>query len=63
MEKMFYNCSSITSLDLSNFDTSLVTNMISMFEDCINLNYINIKFFTEADSLDINNMFKGTKEI
>ena len=33
-----------------------------MFEACSNLNYINLKLFTESDSLDINNMFKGTKE-
>ncbi len=31
MYGMFYQCSSLTSLDLSNFDTSKVTNMSYMF--------------------------------
>ena len=31
MSKMFYNCSNLTSLDLSNFDTSRVTRMSGMF--------------------------------
>ena len=31
---MFYNCSSLTSLDVSNFDTSNVTNMDFMFCRC-----------------------------
>ena len=31
MENMFYDCKSLTSLDLSNFDTSKVTNMVYMF--------------------------------
>lgn len=33
-------CESITSLDLSNFDTSKVTNMIDMFNNCKNLTTI-----------------------
>ena len=31
MKLMFYNCSELTALDLSNFDTSNVTNMGGMF--------------------------------
>ena len=34
---MFYNCYKLTSLDLSNFDTSNVTNMSSMFGSCSSL--------------------------
>ncbi|MBO7438855.1 MAG: InlB B-repeat-containing protein, partial [Bacteroidales bacterium] len=37
MERMFAECSSLTSLDLSNFDTYNVTNTASMFEGCSNL--------------------------
>ena len=29
---MFYNCSSLTSLNLSNFNTNNVTNMEGMFD-------------------------------
>ena len=31
---MFYNCIALTSLDLSNFDTSKVTDMSGMFNRC-----------------------------
>ena len=34
MSCMFYNCASLTSLDLSNFDVSKVTNMKDMFSFC-----------------------------
>ena len=34
---MFSSCYNLTSLDLSNFNTSSVTNMRSMFESCSNL--------------------------
>ena len=37
MNGMFYGCTSLTSLDLSNFDTSKVTNMGYMFQSCTNL--------------------------
>ena len=34
---MFYQCSSLTLLDLSLFNTSLVTNMQYMFYNCSSL--------------------------
>jgi surface protein len=34
---MLRNCSSLTSLDVSGFDTSSVANMNSMFRDCSSL--------------------------
>lgn len=40
MNHMFYFCSSLTSLDLSNFDTSNVTDMGYMFRYCSNLTSI-----------------------
>ena len=43
MSKMFYNCFSLTNLDVSHFDTSNVTDMSFMFFD-INL-YDNPNFF------------------
>ena len=41
-------CSSLTSLDLSNFDTSKVREMRAMFYNCDNLEYINLKNFEET---------------
>lgn len=42
MARMFDYCSSITSIDMSNLDTSNVTNMGQMFEHCENLKTVNI---------------------
>jgi surface protein len=42
MEKMFYNCDSLTSLNISNWNTSNVTNMASMFDGCSSLTFDNI---------------------
>ena len=42
MACMFSHCSSITSIDMSNLDTSNVTNMGQMFEFCENLKTVNI---------------------
>ena len=37
MNYVFKNCTSLTSLDLSNWDTSNVTNMTDMFLNCSSL--------------------------
>ena len=34
MDKMFYQCSNLSSLDLSNFNTEKVTDMYEMFRKC-----------------------------
>ena len=56
---MFYNCKSLTSIDLSNFDTSSTTDMNNLFYNCYNLEYINLKNFTDKKSPYITNMFTG----
>ena len=45
MENMFYNCSSLTELDISGFDPSKVTSTNQMFRGCTNLDAI----YTTAD--------------
>lgn len=42
MEKMFEYCRSLTTLDLSGFDTSKVTNMNGMFADCSKLSNLTL---------------------
>ena len=49
---MFKGCSSLTSLDLSNFNTSKIVNMEYMFHDCINLEYINFNNLNNLNYLD-----------
>lgn len=39
---MFNNMQALTSLDLSNLDTSLTTQMHVMFQNCINLKSLNL---------------------
>ena len=39
---MFSNCSSLTNLDLSNFNTQNVTDMNDMFCDCGSLKIKNV---------------------
>ena len=42
---MFYGCKDITEIDLSNFDTSLVTLMDYMFYNCYSLSSLNLSNF------------------
>ena len=60
MTYMFYQCSSLTSLDLSSFNTSRVTSMTFMFYGCSNLQtiYAGDGWSTTAVRDDIW-MFKG----
>ena len=59
MEKMFFICELLSSLNLSNFDTSKVTDMIGMFYGCSSLKYINLQNFIENNSLFIMDIFYG----
>jgi len=34
MECMFYGCNKLTSLDLANFSTDRIINMLDMFGEC-----------------------------
>ena len=43
MSDMFMDCSSLTSLNVSGFDTSRVTRMISMFRGCSSLTSLDIR--------------------
>ena len=56
---MFYNCSKLTSLNLSNFITSNVTNMSYMFCNCSSLTYLNLSNFNTNNVKDMEGMFEG----
>ena len=51
--KMFYNCESLTQLDLSNFNTSNVVNMSEMFAGCSKLIQLDLSNF---DTKRVTNM-------
>jgi len=54
---MFSNCSSITNLNLSNFNTQNVTNMNFMFSNCSSLTNINLSNFNTQNVKDMSFMF------
>ena len=54
--KMFY-CCKLKSLDLSNFDTSSVTSMWSMFRDCEKLSELDVSHFDTSNVTSMGAMF------
>ena len=63
MEAMFYNCSNLTSLDLSNFDTGKVTVMNYMFYNCSNLTSLDVSNFDTSNVKNMSNMFNGCSNL
>ena len=62
---MFYNCKSLTSLNLSNFDFSQVIGIESMFDGCEKLEYINLNNVVETttfSTINYGNIFRGIPE-
>ena len=58
-ESLFQFSSNIIKIDLSNFDTSIVTSMKSMFENCENLEYIKFGDINTSSVLYMSNMFSN----
>lgn len=63
MRLMFCNCSYITTIDLSNFDTSNVDNMSSMFYDCDSLTALDLSNFDTSKVKDMKSMFYGCSKL
>ena len=63
MRNMFSNCSKLTSLDLSNFDTSSVTNMSSMFGYCRGLTSLNLSGWDTSKVTNMSWMFDGCSKL
>ena len=57
MSQMFFDCSSLTTLDLSHFDTSNVTEMRGMFSGCSALTTLDVSHFDTSKVEDMSNMF------
>ena len=57
MSEMFMSCTSLTSLDLSNFDTSNVTDMSGMFSTCTSLSTLDLSNFNTSNVTDMSQMF------
>lgn len=63
MVGMFYDCSSLTALDVSSFDTSHVTDMSSMFYNCSSLTKLDLSNFDTSAAEDMKNMFCGCENL
>ena len=61
--EMFCKCKDITEIDLSNFDTSKVTDMGSMFYDCSSLSSIDLSNFNTSKVTDMGGMFSGCSSL
>ena len=60
---MFSNCSNLTSLDLSNFNTSKVTKMNWMFRAMSSLTSLNLSSFDTSNVTDMSYMFGSCKNL
>lgn len=63
MSSMFYGCSNLTSLNLTNFNTKNVKNMNGMFGDCTHLTSLDITNFNTAKVTNMGNMFLGCSNL
>ena len=59
---MFYDCSSLKELNLSNFKTNNETNMSYMFFYCSSLKELNLNIFKTMDTITIYLMFSGCSD-
>ena len=63
MGYMFSAMFSLTTLNLSNFDTSQVTNMGSMFAYMRNLTTLNLSNFDTSQVTDMDSMFRDMSDL
>lgn len=63
MSFMFDGCSNLTSIDLSNLDTSQVYNMNGIFYNCSSLGSIDLSKFDTSKVTDMRNIFYGCSSL
>lgn len=62
-EYMFAQCTSLTNLDLSNFDTSNSTNMREMFTGCSEITELDLSNFNTNKVTNFRYMFNGCRKL
>ena len=60
---MFLSCTNLTTLDLSNFDTSNVYNMMKMFYNCVNLATLDLSSFNTSKIAIMSDMFANCNSL
>ena len=63
MQYTFYNCSSLTSLDVSNWDTSSVASMESMFGNCSSLASLDVSNWDTGNVTTMRTMFASCSSL
>ena len=59
MNQMFLNCSNLTSLNLSSFNTDKVNGMSRMFCNCSNLLLLDLSNFNSKNAFVYDDIFEG----
>ena len=62
-KSMFSGCNNILEIDLSDFDTSKVTDMSSMFSNCHSLSSLNLSNFETTQVETMANMFYACSKL
>ena len=60
---MFYTCNSLTSLNISGWDTSKVTNMSFMFDSCYSFISLDLSGFDTANVTNMRAMFQSCQHL
>ena len=60
---MFKNCASLTSLDLSNFNTENLEIMVGMFANNGKLEYLDISNFNTSNANNMDSLFDSCKSL
>ena len=63
MSYMFFNCTLLTTLDVSHFDTSKVTDMNDMFYYCESLTTLDVSHFDTSKVTNMDAMFYGCESL
>ena len=63
MQYMFHNCNVLTSVDVTGFNTSNVTNMQGLFYKCHKLQTIDVSNFNTAKVTNMSWMFFGCYDV
>lgn len=63
LSNMFSNCSNVSSIDTSGFNTSNVTNFYGMFKDCTNLENLDVSNINVSSGTDFRYMFSSCNKI
>jgi surface protein len=56
---MFYHCPSLTSLDVSHFNTEKVTNMFQLFRGCESLTSLDVSHFNTVNVTNMISLFSN----